>query len=52
MADALPLHLRREVSQYDISRWVDPEPLSDIMRQRPSVIDGHRIAAPERMLFH
>jgi ABC-type nitrate/sulfonate/bicarbonate transport system substrate-binding protein len=39
-------------NDFDIDRWVDPEPLSDIMRQRPTVIDGHRIAAPERMLFH
>jgi hypothetical protein len=37
---------------FDVGQWVDPEPLSDVMRRRPTMIDGRRIGAPEPMRFH
>jgi ABC-type nitrate/sulfonate/bicarbonate transport system substrate-binding protein len=39
-------------NDFELERWVEPGPLSDVMRQRPTMIGGPRIAAPARTLFH
>jgi ABC-type nitrate/sulfonate/bicarbonate transport system substrate-binding protein len=39
-------------NDFDVARWVDPEPLSEVMRQRPTLVDGRRIEVPGHMLFH
>jgi len=37
---------------FNVEQWIDPAPLSDVMRELPAEVAGRRIEMPEHSLFH